>query len=85
MQKAIDNLCKLDVLYQEGTVAQKRQIIGSIYPEKLVFDRFGYRTARLNEALRLIYALGNGLEEIKNRKDLGISGLSGEVVPPGIK
>ena len=85
LQKAMNNLCKLDTLYEQGTIGQKRQIIGSIFPENLIFDGFQYRTARLNEAVRLIYTLGKGLGEMKNRKDAEISGLSCEVVPPGIE
>jgi site-specific DNA recombinase len=69
----------LDVLYEEGTLAQKRQIVGSIYPEKLVFDGFQYRTTRLNEAVRLIYTLDKGFSEIKNRKGSKKMHLSGEV------
>ncbi len=29
----------------DGDVKKKRQIIGSIFPEKLVFDGINYRTA----------------------------------------
>lgn len=79
LSQAVDNLCRIDKLYIEGSVTQKREIIGSIYPEKLVFDGFQYRTTRLNEAVRLIYTLGAGLGEIKNRKSAKISHLSGEV------
>lgn len=85
LNQAISNLCRLDTLYEEGTVTQKRQIIGSIYPEKLVFDGFQYRTARLNEAVRLIYRLGEGFSEIKNRKSNKNLCLSGEVARTGIE
>ena len=83
--QAVNNLSRLDILYKEGTVAQKRQIIGSIYPEKLVFDGFQYRTTRLNEAVRLIYTMGEDFSEIKNRKGSKKLQLSGEVVPTGIE
>ena len=83
--QAVNNLSRLDILYKEGTVAQKRQIIGSIYPEKLVFDGFQYRTTRLNEAVRLIYTIGEEFSEIKNRKGRKKLQLSGEVVPTGIE
>ncbi|WP_325595252.1 hypothetical protein [Puia sp.] len=35
--KAVSNLVHLDELYKEGDVKRKRVIIGSIFPEKLVF------------------------------------------------
>lgn len=85
LYKAVDNLCRLDTLYEEGSTVQKRQIIGSIYPEKLVFDGFVYRTTRLNEAVRQIYTLDKGLTEIKNRKSNKNLCLSGEVAGTGIE
>ena len=57
LEKAVSNLAHLDELYKEGDVKRKRVIIGSIYPEKLTFDGFQYRTTRVNEAVELIYAL----------------------------
>jgi site-specific DNA recombinase len=42
LNQAIGNLSKLETLYNEGTIAQKRKIFGSIYPEKLVFDGFNF-------------------------------------------
>ena len=44
-----------------------------------------YRTSRLNEVVRLIYTLGKGLSEIKNRKSDALAHLSGEVVLTGIE
>ena len=85
LQKAMGNLCALDKLYEEASVGQKRQIIGSIYPEKLTFDGFQYRTTRLNEAIRLIYTLDKGFEEIKKQKDNNNVCLSGWVVPTRIE
>ncbi len=85
LNHAVNTLGRLDTLYEEGTVSQKRQIISSIFPEKLTFDGFQYRTFRINEAARLIYTLGNGFSETKNRKSSEISHLSGWVVPTGIE
>ncbi len=85
LDQTVSNLSRLDALYEEGSIAQKRQIIGSIYPEKLVFDGFQYRTTRLNEAVRLIYTLGEGFSETKNRKSNKNLRLSGKVVPTGIE
>ena len=83
LEQAISNLARLDTLYENGSVAQKRQIIGSIFPEKLVFDGTQYRTARLNEAARLIYTMGTGFGAIKNRKSSSKNHYSGEVDPAG--
>jgi DNA invertase Pin-like site-specific DNA recombinase len=44
LNHAVNSLSRIDTLYEEGTVSQKRQIISSIFPEKLTFDGFQYRT-----------------------------------------
>ena len=51
------------------------------FPEKLLFQDNSYRTSRLNEAVRLIYALGKDLGETKNRKSDKNLCLSGWVDP----
>lgn len=66
LDKAVDSLTRLDQLYADGDVKKKRQIVGSIFPEKLFFDGFRYRTARLNEAVRLIYKLDKDFSQNKN-------------------
>jgi site-specific DNA recombinase len=53
-------------LYQDGDLKTKRRIISSIFPEKLVFNGNNYRTARVNEAVELIYNVGHGFSENKN-------------------
>ena len=85
LQKAMGNLYSLKSLYEGGTVSQKRQIISSIYPEKLTFDGFQYRTLRLNEVIRLIYTLDKGFGEIKNRRSNKNLCLSSWVVPTRIE
>jgi hypothetical protein len=34
--KAVNSLAKLDRIYQDATTIKKRQIVGSIFPEKLI-------------------------------------------------
>ncbi len=85
IDKAVSTLSNLDIIYTEANVTRKREIISSIYPEKLSFDGMQYRTPRINEAVRLIYQIDNQLVSIKNRKDYDISHLSGRVVPTGIE
>lgn len=67
LDKALNGLTKLDRLYAEADTKRKREIIGSMYPEKLTFDGMCYRTSRLNEAVELIYKLGESFSE--NKKD----------------
>jgi site-specific DNA recombinase len=65
-QKGLNNLIQLDQLYENGTIKEKREIVGSIYPENLIFNGEYYRTNRLNEAVRQIYLIESGLQEKKN-------------------
>ena len=85
IDKAVSTLSHLDVIYSEANVTLKREIISSIYPEKLSFDGMQYRTPRINEAVRLIYSINNELGTIKNRKGNHVSHLSGMVAPTGIE
>jgi site-specific DNA recombinase len=85
LDQAMSNLNRLDTLYEQGTVALKRQIIGSIYPEKLTFDGNQYRTNRLNEAVRLIYTMDKDFSEIKNRKSNKKMCFSGKVPGNGVE
>lgn len=59
-------LTHLDVCYQEASLELKRKLIGSIFPEKLVFEKGIYRTAKMNPAVELI---GQFQRELGNKKD----------------
>lgn len=85
LNKALSTLCNIDKLYEESDNKTKRDIIGSIYPEKLTFDGFNFRTARLNEAVRLIYSLDEGFSKNKNGQTNKKIGLSKEVTRPGFE
>jgi site-specific DNA recombinase len=85
LEKAVSNLAHLDELYKEGDVKRKRVIIGSIYPEKLIFDGFQYRTTRLNEAVELIYALDAGFSQKETGQTKEVFDLSCLVPGTGIE
>lgn len=76
LNKAFATLTSLDKLYEKADNKAKREIIGSIFPEKLVFAGFQYRTARLNEAIQLIYNMGKGFSENRNGQTESIFDLS---------
>jgi len=79
--KAISSISQLDVLYENGTVTQKRKIIGSMFPEKLTFDGFQYRTTRINEALNLILLINSKIQSKKNGTNPSFLDLSHQVTP----
>jgi site-specific DNA recombinase len=76
LNKASSTLTSLDTLYEKADNKGKREIIGSKFPEKLTFDGFHYRTARLNKAVQLIYSLDKGFSQNKNGQTEAISDLS---------
>ncbi len=79
LNKAISNISQLDVLYVNGSITQKRKIVGSMFPEKLTFDGFQYRTTRVNEAINLMLLMDKQLEGKKNGTKPNILALSQEV------
>ena len=79
MNKGINNLLKLDSVYETGDIEKKREVISSMYPEKMTFDGFSVRTNRINEVARLIYSMDVGSSENKNRTNQNNSSLSCQV------
>jgi site-specific DNA recombinase len=79
LNKAISNISQLDVLYEKGSVTQRRNIIGSMFPEKLTFDGIQYRTTRINETINLISMIDKKIVGKKKGTNLNISDLSQEV------
>ena len=61
--------------------ATRKKYLADIYPEKLVFDGFNYRTPRFNEAVRLIYNMDTAFEENKNGTNDNFSHLFHQVTP----
>lgn len=85
LDKIINTLTKIDIMFEEGTVTEKRNIISSIYAENIDFDGLQYRTSRLNSVVSCIYQINNNLYQIKNRKDDDFFRLSGDVASPRIE
>ncbi len=79
LTKGVNNLLKLDYVYETGDIEKKREVISSMYPEKMTFDGFSVRTNRINEVARLIYSMDVGSIENKNRTSGNNSSLSCEV------
>jgi site-specific DNA recombinase len=85
LEKAVSNIAHLDELYQDGDTKRKRTIIGSIYPQKLTFDGFQYRTTRVNEAVELIYMMDAGFSQKERGQAKEDFDLSCLVTPEGFK
>ena len=79
LDKGINNLLKLDNLYETADIEKKREIISSMYPEKMTFNGFSFRTSHINEVARMIYSLDEDYSENKNRTNGNNSSLSCQV------
>ena len=75
LDKGIDILLKLDYVYETADIDKKREVISSMFPEKLHFENSSLRTGRVNEAVKFIYMIdsnlgGNKKGQAKNKFDL---------------
>lgn len=65
-------LRRLPEYYESASLFTKQRIIGSIYSEKLIFEKTSYRTARINEVIELICRVGKssktGKKELASKK-----------------
>jgi site-specific DNA recombinase len=85
LKKGLGNLTNLVQNYELGNVYQKRKIIGSIFPEKMVFDGENYRTAKLNEVISLLLNLGADFRQKKTGKNDSKIKFSSSVARPGFE
>ncbi len=89
MDKKIDHLVRtlsnLENLYKQGDVVQKRRLIGSIFPQRLIYEKKSVRTVEMNHAVALIFSniKGSGKRKKEKHTDFGV--LSHRVVPPGLE
>ena len=82
---SISLLSNLSYYYSNASLEGKQKILGSIFPEKLVFDKNIYRTKERNEIIELLCNKDGIFEENKKRQTTGKSNLSYEVASLGIE
>ncbi len=85
LDQGIDKLLCIDQSYEKGDIETQRQIIGSMYPEKLTFDGFHFRTTRINDAVSCIYSLSAAFDEKEKGQSGNISSLSSQVGKTGFE
>lgn len=85
LENVVSTFSRLDILYKQATVEQRRELIGSIYPENLTFDGQEHRTARLNEAVELMFLINSELNHEKSRTNSGNLKMSGLVPRAGVE
>ena len=74
LKYSISLLDNMEGFFRDAPVETKIKLLGSIFPEKIEFDRKNYRTTGYNKVLDLIFREANKLQGNKNVK----SGLSEE-------
>ena len=67
LNQAIDRLTKLDTIYWKSDVSVKRDLIGSMYPQKFTFEELQHRTALMSDLYSCIYLINSDLESKKKR------------------
>ena len=85
LDKALRYIESIPKLYSEGEIDTKRDIIGSIFPEKLEFDGKTYRTARMNIIASRIIQINNELRPKEKRTNNQFDHLSCLVAETGIE
>jgi len=76
VNQCVNRLSKLDELFLNASTSQKRMLIGSIFPEKLCFDKSKSRTTRINSIVNSMYLIDRELQGKKNEKKAKKSPLS---------
>jgi len=66
LDSLLNNMTNLYFLYKHGTIATKRRIIVSTYPEKFIFNGSSCPNTKTNEVLTLISSLQADSSENKN-------------------
>ena len=81
LEKAYDLLSNIDLAYEINPIEWKRELIGSMFPEKLQFTGTCFRTARVNEVAEIMFNMGAAFSEIKMGQQKDFSLLSQYVDP----
>ena len=85
VQYSYGMLKDLPQYYQEAPIEVKHKIVGSIFPEKLVYQEKNYRTAQMNQALALICSNINDFGEVKQKRTANFDNPFSQVASLGIE
>ena len=78
-------LRNIDKFYEKATLSEKQLIIGSVFPEKLIFEKDHFRTKRMNEAVVLMCLNPNELGQKKSGRSKNFSLSSTQVGMTGFE
>jgi site-specific DNA recombinase len=85
INNSVHLLSNLQNFYIQKDTATKQRIIGSIFPEKLIYENSEVRTAKMNKVVSLIFNESTGLGENKKGQNTKKSELSFRVESEGFE
>ncbi|MBK7967105.1 MAG: hypothetical protein IPK10_18750 [Bacteroidetes bacterium] len=85
MRKGITLVDNLKDFYKNASLDVKQKIIGSIFPQNLVFNQNEYRTNTINEAFRLITKTINEIQGQKKQNATVSDSVFDYAPPPGLE
>ena len=78
-------LANIKSAYQNSSVEVRSKLLGSMFPEKFIFDGQKLRTARPNKFVELMSSFSAGLKTMANKKADISAGLSKMAPPLGLE
>ena len=85
LQVGASILKNLDSYYLQSDIGTKQKLIGSIFPEKLIFEDNNYRTTRFSQVIALLCEINEDFQT-KKRKPIAITAnRSINAPPPGLE
>ncbi len=81
----IEILGNLPLYYDVATLENKQAILGSIFPEKLIFSENSYRTPESNELIDLLYNVNKAFGDTQKRKVAKNGDQFHKVIPAGLE
>jgi site-specific DNA recombinase len=85
LDQMVRTLSNLENIYKQGDVEVRRRLIGSIFPNKLVYEKKSVRTVEMNPAVELVFSNIKGSRGRKKEKHTDFGVLSHRVVPHGLE
>ena len=85
LRKAIINLTQLNAIYSKSTTSDKRELIGSMYPQKFTFEELQHRTAFMSELYSCIYLINSKIAVKKEGQATDFSCLPILAPEPGLE
>ena len=81
----LDLIQNIDKYYVAKDTPSKQRIVGSIFPEKLIFENNEYRTPKVNSVIGLLCRNSKVFKGNENEKNLQIINSSHRVTPEGFE